>query len=326
MKKLFQLATIVLAMAAAVVAHTPDTRPVAPGPFPIRTVVSELALRTGSSIEHVERVSTIERICRPVAIAPGRTKNVCQDVTFTSSQSKIVKFCTVVNSNGKKVNRCQSYRLAPVNKPAQPAPIPTPTTPPVIYPDAPAGTYKFTDVDKAGAPIRFEACKVLTWSVGGTDAEIALTREAMNVLEAATGFSIREVPYDGYRPIVDALPASPTSRTGIVIRWAAEGEISDLSGNVAGITQSLWWTLGDRTWRSFSAITIESTNELLTRSGGNTAWPILLHELGHAVGLSHVEDLYQLMYPTTWTGTADNYQQGDLAGLARVGRGNSRCN
>jgi len=306
---------------AALTQMSTSSRPVAPGPIPQRTVFSEIALQHGSTISFVERSAITERICRPVTIAPGKTRSVCQDVTFTSASSKLVKFCTTVSVNGRKVSRCQTYRLAPTTKPV---PSPVPTTP-TVYPDAPAGTYKFSDVDKSGLPVRFDGCKVLTWSVSGTDNEIALTREAIKALEAATGFAFKETAYDGYRPLIDPLPSSPTSRTGIVIRWTPEEDISDLAGNVAGITQSLLWSLGDKSWRSFSAVALESTGETLTRVGGNSAWTVLLHELGHAVGLAHVEDLNQIMYPTTWNGSPDRYQQGDVAGLARVGRGNSRC-
>lgn len=47
--------------------------------------------------------------------------------------------------------------------------------------------------------------------------------------------------------------------------------------------------------------------------------PVLRHELGHLVGLDHVDDRDQLMYPTV--GAPVTYQKGDLAGLALLGQG-----
>lgn len=48
---------------------------------------------------------------------------------------------------------------------------------------------------------------------------------------------------------------------------------------------------------------------------------LVLHELGHVMGLQHVSDTRQQMYPTLRTTSPYAYATGDLAGLARVGRG-----
>jgi hypothetical protein len=47
---------------------------------------------------------------------------------------------------------------------------------------------------------------------------------------------------------------------------------------------------------------------------------IVLHELGHLVGLAHVDDDTQLMYPEAQRAVTD-YADGDLTGLARLGAG-----
>ena len=46
----------------------------------------------------------------------------------------------------------------------------------------------------------------------------------------------------------------------------------------------------------------------------------LIHELGHAVGLDHVRDPRQVMYPSP-TRFSAQYAKGDLRGLAKVGVG-----
>ena len=55
-------------------------------------------------------------------------------------------------------------------------------------------------------------------------------------------------------------------------------------------------------------------------TGAGIARGILLHELGHLLGLQHVWDSNQLMYSTT-DGTVLDFADGDLAGLAQLGAG-----
>jgi hypothetical protein len=51
-----------------------------------------------------------------------------------------------------------------------------------------------------------------------------------------------------------------------------------------------------------------------------TAQGVVTHEFAHLVGLDHVDDPTQLMYPTTSV-TRSTLASGDLAGLAALGSG-----
>ena len=53
---------------------------------------------------------------------------------------------------------------------------------------------------------------------------------------------------------------------------------------------------------------------------GASTGALLLHELGHVVGLQHVADIHQIMYPVFGSYSSGVYQAGDLTGLGRVGR------
>ena len=46
---------------------------------------------------------------------------------------------------------------------------------------------------------------------------------------------------------------------------------------------------------------------------------VVLHEMGHVLGLGHVQDPSQIMFPTSQGQT--DYGAGDLAGLAKLGSG-----
>jgi len=67
------------------------------------------------------------------------------------------------------------------------------------------------------------------------------------------------------------------------------------------------------------ALSSSRFDELLAGDRRDRAKAIVLHELGHLVGLEHVDDETQLMYPEA--GEVSDYQSGDLIGLARLGRG-----
>jgi predicted Zn-dependent protease len=52
---------------------------------------------------------------------------------------------------------------------------------------------------------------------------------------------------------------------------------------------------------------------------GHTMRNFLAHETGHVVGLGHVADPSQLLYPTITSEAPDGYADGDRAGLASLG-------
>jgi len=60
---------------------------------------------------------------------------------------------------------------------------------------------------------------------------------------------------------------------------------------------------------------------ILEQRGGERAVAgIVLHELGHLLGLDHVDDEGQLMYPEARRGVSD-FAAGDLTGLVQLGAG-----
>ena len=55
--------------------------------------------------------------------------------------------------------------------------------------------------------------------------------------------------------------------------------------------------------------------------GDGAVRTVVLHELGHLVGLAHVHDRSQVMNPTVGRGAPSHFAAGDLTGLAELGTG-----
>ena len=70
------------------------------------------------------------------------------------------------------------------------------------------------------------------------------------------------------------------------------------------------------------AVQLDATKlgkELAHPQGNLRVQAVILHEIGHLVGLDHVNDQAELMYPRG--GTLTDSGPGDLTGLATLGNG-----
>jgi hypothetical protein len=110
----------------------------------------------------------------------------------------------------------------------------------------------------------------------------------------------------------------------VLVVWETEEQNPALAGDFVGEGGSVAVSLGDGP-RVFltGIISLDAAQlpEILAgRDGAATARSILLHELAHLVGLAHVDDDQQLMYPETRRAILD-FGSGDLTGLAALGSG-----
>jgi hypothetical protein len=125
----------------------------------------------------------------------------------------------------------------------------------------------------------------------------------------------------------------PTQSAELVIAYTTPAKTSyNLWGSTVGEggLYYAWssWTVGGRTTYSVAArrgfVVIDTPQMLSQLSGGFGAGTrrsnLLMHELGHAVGLQHVTDTTQAMYPSLLSSAPNLGNWGDRAGLSRVGR------
>jgi hypothetical protein len=178
--------------------------------------------------------------------------------------------------------------------------------------------------------VRYDPCRPIRYVIrdrhtppGGDE----LVREAVAAVSAATGLQFVDAGPTSEAPRNDRPPYQP-NRYGhqwapVLIAWSDPTEDRDLRGPTTGEGGSTAVTLSrsgepPTTGYVTGAVTLDAPQlaGALAREGRATVRAVIEHELGHLVGLNHVADPTQLMYPQV-----TQYGSGDRRGLALVGAG-----
>lgn len=175
------------------------------------------------------------------------------------------------------------------------------------------------------APITWSPCRAIHYvtrpahmPTGGAE----LLRSAVDQVSAATGLRFVDDGTADEAPSEDRAAYQP-DRYGdrwapVLVAWATPQEVPDFGVDVAGEAGPAWVMTpsGDRAYVS-GTVYLDAAK--LAAASPAVARAVVLHELGHLVGLAHVDDRNQLMFPQA--GTVPSYGAGDLTGLAALGRG-----
>ena len=184
------------------------------------------------------------------------------------------------------------------------------------------GSYAFTSVDQAGEPVTYDPCKTIPWVINPTDAPadyLSFIAPAFERVQAATGLRFR---YDGTSDDPWQSRQRGLSSRPILVTFNEPDDVPRLQGDAIGLGGSMLRQLQGRDARFITgSIALEASWFQAASDNGRTAeqQAIVMHELGHVVGLDHVEDPAELMAPKS-SGQLD-FGPGDLTGLARLGAG-----
>ncbi len=171
--------------------------------------------------------------------------------------------------------------------------------------------------------VRWNPCATVDYRInaalGGSEAK-ADVQAAVARLSAASGLTFRYLGSTTYVPTAGRapLPGSP-----LVVAWAPRTATSLLGRGEVGHGGWRATTSPTGHYRITSGyVVVRAGTPLAAGFGaGLTRGRVLLHELGHAVGLDHVDDRTMVMNSTLGpTSPPAVLQAGDLTGLRRVGR------
>jgi hypothetical protein len=207
--------------------------------------------------------------------------------------------------------------------------------------------HSWTDPNGDHHRIRWDPCTTVTYAVNVRKAGVspkarksalADTREAMRRAAARTGLTFQfvgrttEIPKDAAKSWSDRQKAAE-----IVIAWVDQHRAATRSnllipsggGYVSGTGGWVWkaWTLKSQ-WelaigRGFVVINSDHNGRYSRGFGsGYTRGALLLHEIGHSLGLDHVGSTSELMYPQMLDRASSGYKSGDRTGLKKLGESN----
>jgi hypothetical protein len=217
----------------------------------------------------------------------------------------------------------------PLPPDAADAPLATPAPPP-------PGEGGFAVLDRQptadGEPVGWDRCRPVHYVVDARSAPPGgeyLLAGALAELTRVTGLVFVD---DGAtdEPVTDDRPAVQVDRYGdrwapVLVAWSDPAAAPRLAGDVAAYAgpQAVdGATAGSRRYVT-GQLVLDAPQVAAMASaeaGLARARAVVLHELGHLVGLDHVDDPSQLMYPST-TPLVVDFADGDLRGLAAVSAG-----
>lgn len=200
---------------------------------------------------------------------------------------------------------------------------------PVVVPELFSDRYVFKSPGESPiSPNGWSPCRPIHYVVDVTGAPVGFgetVRTAVAEVSGHTGLTfvddgdVIETAVDqreSYLPQVYGDRWAP-----VLIRFTDDATVPDLAGDTVGLAGGAGMTSPSTGRTHYVSGTVYLDLELvgMPALGGVPAYlPVLRHELGHLVGLDHVDDPTQIMYPTT--GFASTYQSGDLTGLSILGQ------
>jgi hypothetical protein len=196
----------------------------------------------------------------------------------------------------------------------------------------PPGPGKFeVAIDQPGdsaVPVAWDPCRPVHYVVNTAGAPpdgATLIQAAVARVQKATGLHFVNDGPTTEKTSKDRKPYQParydsTRWAPVLIGWSDETATPSLAGYIAGLgSPQAVYASRDRLVYVTGQVTLDRQQLAPARAPDRgVVKAIILHELGHLIGLNHTADRRQVMYSEAQFNVRD-YGPGDLRGLARLG-------
>jgi hypothetical protein len=196
------------------------------------------------------------------------------------------------------------------------------------------GTFSFLSRDDRGAPLRFDPCRPVRYTInpaGAPSGAIDDVHEAFRRLGAATGISFAYAGAttethlrigSGERSSYQPARYGADHWVPILVSFATEKDEPILAGNVLGYGGSTsYWTESSDPAYVTGEIVLDRDLSLVQPGfgAGMSRGNLVQHELAHVIGLDHVDDRGEIMFASISDQSPDGYGPGDREGLRQLG-------
>ncbi len=284
----------------------------------------------GSSARPLARHSNVPKgIQKPVRAVRSRTRSLIGPIVFLL----LVAGVYFIQRSHHSSSNVTEIQTPPTTIPTdRPVPAPESATPLGKPAPVPAGNGKYeileTQPSNDAAPVAWDPCREIHYVINPTGAPAdgtALIKSAIARVQLATGFHF---VYDGStteKPSKTRAPFQPVQYSSarwapLLIAWSDENAYPELAGYIEGIgspypeyadNSHLVYVTGELILDRQQLSTINDPDRGNVRA-------VMLHELGHVVGLDHTADRHEIMFSESQFNVRD-YGNGDLQGLAKLG-------
>lgn len=193
-----------------------------------------------------------------------------------------------------------------------------------------SGSYAFMDTGADGQPVRYDPCRPVAWvhaTAGMPHGAEQLVHDAMAEIELRTGLDFE---YEGVtdevasfdRPLIQERYGERFAP--VIVGWSTGDQSPELRGDVAGMagSSSVPAAYGEQRFLAAGVVLMDSEDVAPLLNTGHTSGlvkAVIMHEIGHVVGLGHVDDTGEIMHHDNVS--RKEWGPGDLAGLAIAGSG-----